>query len=104
MPRIIGNVGVDAGMAGIFDASYFPKGPRYLDPEDKWYKDISNRLWRKSNMATATLVPSGVVSRSGWGDGIYDVIAWGKPGQISRIDLVYIDEPSCVELLKSVIT
>lgn len=103
-PRIIGDVGVDAGMAGIFDAPHFPKGPRYLDPDDKWYKDISKRLWGKSNMATATLVPSGVVSSSGWGDGIYDVIAWGQPGHIYRIDLVYIDEPSCVELLKSVIT
>ena len=84
-------------MAGFFDAPHFQKNG---SESDRWWKSIAEVV----NSKTATLVPNGVASKTGYGDGFYDVIAYGPPGRIGRIDIVFMDESDVEECLRQVVS
>ena len=92
--RQSGHIGVDCGQAGIFDAKHFnkeeavPEKYRWkddlIDPERRWYSlccDVT------LGVAQAGIVPFGVTSNSGLGDGAYrwDVLRDGKDVVAVRI-------------------
>lgn len=94
-----GRIGVDFGQAGIFDAKHFQKDKDVsrsyrwkddpIDPERLWYSlccDVT------LGNAQAGIVPFGVVSTSGFGDGAYE---WGvlrDGGDVVAVRIVFIPE------------
>lgn len=61
----IGHIGVDSAMVGIF-----PKKPDF-EKEELW--KMSSELIAQENLSM--LIKNGVVSKSGFGDGVYPVLA-----------------------------
>ena len=73
-------VAVDSGQGGVFDSKYYKddevvkacnrkyKGDP-INPEDKWYSICCDRTLSKD---MAGVIPFGVVSSTGYGDGCYD--------------------------------
>lgn len=86
--ELIGNIGVDAGMAG-----FFRDKPDYTDEE--WYQFCSQFDHRKRYTGLDYGVVSesgyGVVSESGYGDGGYDVYA-NADRSAFMIEFLYDDE------------
>ena len=88
--KIIGQVGVDSGSLLISDPSYINdafsiEGDDIYDiyPEQKRYKQISTRV-TKNTMR----IPIAVTLRTGYGDGVYPVVAtYNKDGVISKIEI-----------------
>lgn len=78
--ELIGNIGVDAGMA-----EFFRDKPDYTDEE--WYQFCSQFDHRKRY----TGLDYGVVSESGYGDGGYDVYA-NADRSAFMIEFLYDDE------------
>ena len=78
------DVGVDSGQAGIFDEKFYKdddsiKGVERLDEDgevicedEPWYSICCDRTLQKKG---AGVIPYGVVSSSGYGDGGYDAYA-----------------------------
>lgn len=81
-----GLVGVDSGQAGIFDMATFPdnKGRHFSDP---WYKTCCDT----TSEGQAGVIPGGVVSRSGFGDGAYDIFVSERQGKVEAIRIVFFD-------------
>ncbi len=82
-------VGVDSGSAGIFDAAHYREAPTEDDWDDRCY-----RLTVSENRAG--VLPFGVVSISGYGDGGYEAFFHTAPdGLVDFIFILFIeDEPS----------
>lgn len=75
----IGSIGVDAGLAGFFENK-----PDYSDEE--WGK-FCNTIGH----CDAYIFDEGFCSSSGYGDGEYDVMAYGvKPGEISALEIRFL--------------
>lgn len=91
-------VGVDSGIAGIFDYDYYCKHHTDEDTYENWYEtqiiqqffpepDPSD--WQKSVFTEF----NGVASSSGYGDGDYDCyVARNEEGEIVGIKIVYISD------------
>lgn len=88
-------VGVDSGQAGIFDVDYFKnqdvaKDYEYLNPdeiinkgEDDWYSMCCDQTLHTE--CDAGVIPFGVVSSSGCGDGSYSCFSIKKNGEVVAI-------------------
>ena len=84
-------VGVDSGQAGIFDKDHY-KGGHSGDKEcDDWYKLCCDKTLSE---AQAGVIPFGVVSSSGYGDGSYacHYRIGENSGEIERVWISFIDE------------
>lgn len=80
-----GSIGVDSGQAGIYDSMYFRDNSlvgdyplaKYITNIDKkgekWYSMCCQQTYDENDFSKrAGIIPYGVVSSSGWGDGCYD--------------------------------
>ena len=92
------DVGVDSGQAGLFDASHYrddtviPNHENLKDkePSEIWYDHCCNITL---SPLSAGVLPYGVVSSSGYGDGGYDCfICRNEYGQIIRAEIEFIPE------------
>lgn len=104
------SIGVDSGMAGFFDDKYFrdetqvPPGstPRVSGkpkPGDAWSSHFTEEL---ISDLSAKLVPFGVMSRTGEGDGFYDLhVARGADGTIHGVRLTYLEAEDSKKLRKA---
>jgi hypothetical protein len=77
---------VDSGQAGIYDAAHFKDD----NDNDKWY-DMNCKI-TISHEHCAGIIPYGIVSKSGYGDGIYDLFVSKKNKKIVGVRIVFIDE------------
>lgn len=91
-------VGVDSGQAGLFDDSHYqddsiipnPKPRFFGEPSDIWYSHCCDITL---SPLSAGVLPYGVVSSSGFGDGGYDCfICRNEYGQIIRAEIEFITE------------
>jgi hypothetical protein len=90
--RAQGDVGVDSGQAGIFDAKLYGSNEAVKETP-KWKADEgAGGLWYAAccdatieNQVGAGLVPGGVVSRSGHGDGGYSAYYRTKGGEVVAV-------------------
>ena len=91
-------VGVDSGQAGLFDASHYrddsvipnAKPVFHEEPAAIWYKHCCDITL---SPLSAGVLPYGVVSSSGYGDGGYDCfICRNEYGQIIRAEIEFIPE------------
>ncbi len=99
-----GDFGVDSGQAGVFDAASYrddaaadaiktPKVDFVLPGEflegDRWYEKICKFTLVGDSWGS---YDGGVVSSSGWGDGMYPVYGAEVDGKIVAMNLVFIDQ------------
>ena len=77
--KLIGSIGVDAGLAGIFQNK-----PDYTDEE--WY-DFCKRI----NVGKYWIINEGFFSSTGYGDGYYPVFAGGLNGEIIGLKINYME-------------
>jgi len=93
---------VDSGQAGIYDAKYFKddnivgdyKLAKFIpinDPGDKWYS-MNCKITMNYKWHCVDTVPYGVVSSSGYGDGMYDLFVASKNDKIVAVKIVFIDD------------
>lgn len=92
------DIGVDSGMAGIYDLKYFRKDEfvnipqlnlkKYDNDGEKWYN--MNSYITQHDQNDAGIVPFGVVSMSGYGDGMYDLMICKNNDQIVGIKILFI--------------
>lgn len=98
-----GFIGVDSGQAGIYDSKYFkqdsvvgdyPLAKYIMDLDkkgEKWYAMCCQQTYDESNFSKrAGIIPYGVVSGSGYGDGAYDYGVCKKNGLICGIEILYL--------------
>jgi hypothetical protein len=94
-----GKIGVDSGQAGIFDEAHYRDdavedgvariGPDVICPEEPWYSLCCDRSL--NSKSGAGVIPFGVVSSSGYGDGEYSCyIQRDKKVQVIGIKIVFI--------------
>lgn len=76
--KVIGEIGVDAGMAG-----FFMDKPDYTD--EQW-RNLCESLGTKN----AWILPEGFFSSSGYGDGGYPVYAYEEDGEIVALEIRFI--------------
>jgi hypothetical protein len=92
------DIGVDSGQAGFFDWRHFrsravvpadhPWNGKMLDPKDPWYS-LCGDVTLHGNRAG--VIPYGVVSSSGWGDGGYPAYAIrDEQGVVVGLRLVFV--------------
>ena len=103
-----GDFGVDSGQAGIFDAASYrsdaevagmklPKlGSAFVLPGDRtdgdsWYESICHFTLAEDGWGS---YDTGVVSSSGWGDGMYPVYGAEEDGKIVALQLSFIPQDS----------
>lgn len=101
---LFGDFGVDSGQAGVFDAASYRSDaaaeainpppidfvlPGYDTDGDAWYEKISKFTLGDSGWGA---YDAGVVSSSGWGDGMYPVYGAEVNGQVVALQLVFIDQ------------
>ena len=98
-----GEIGVDSGQAGIFDAEHYRKDEDVKDytfletDEDK--RICTEEVWYSMN-CDATLkddrggrvIPFGVVSRSGYGDGGYSLTTVTEKGKVVAARITFIGD------------
>lgn len=86
------NVGVDSGQAGIFDKTHYqddavaegqPKR-KGIAESDPWYAMCCEQ---SNSEAGAGVVPYGVVSSSGYGDGSYDCFIVEDAGEVIAVKI-----------------
>lgn len=89
-------VGVDSGLAGIFDYEYYAKyhmgATERPHVDDDWYDKVCD-LAHKSHFDGNTIDNLGLVSSSGYGDGGYD--CWtskNEDGKIVSIRVEFLSE------------
>lgn len=93
------SVGVDSGQAGFFDAAHY-RNERVIDPQctptehaDLWYDHCCQITLARQQ---AGVLPYGVVSSSGLGDGCYDCyIQRDAFGYLIRAEILFIDTDAC---------
>ena len=86
-------IGVDSGQAGIYDADYFHSYhdlSRSTEQDlNEWYMTACHCTTEHTNYAD-TMDDSCVISRSGWGDGVYSVnVNRNNNGDIIAITISY---------------
>ena len=87
-------VGVDSGQAGIFDLKSYPDDDNHgkYNDESSFYGNACSITLNTANSA-GTLYDTGVVSRSGFGDGGYNCYtASNDAGEVVAIRIVFIPE------------
>lgn len=92
--KISEEIGVDSGQAGVFDIEHFKKDSDTIGVE-KLYKEESigkDEPWYSmccdmTLSRRAGVIPFGVVSSSGFGDGSYVCEVGRKDGEISLIEI-----------------
>lgn len=81
----IGNIGVDAGLAG-----FFPNKPDY-DKDGAWGKLCANEF--SKSWPTVCLYEDGFCTSSGWGDGGYNVYAAkDQAGEIFALEIRFLED------------
>lgn len=105
----IGNIGVDVGMAGIYDLKYYrddniasyntkyfteSKDPGYFteskDPGEKWFDMNSNIVIKPTDFAG--VIKHGTVTLSGYGDGMYNVyVLRDNKSKIIGVKIIFIE-------------
>ncbi|WP_342379540.1 DUF4241 domain-containing protein [Myxococcus stipitatus] len=109
-PEVL-TVSVDSGMAGFCDDQYFRdvnQVPRWYVPQrlgpkpkvgDAWSDYVTEELISERE---AKIIPFGVLSHTGEGDGTYDVhVARGADGRIEGVRLIYLKGEDPKRLRKS---
>lgn len=89
-------VGVDSGQAGFFDEQYYQMDAVFGKPSDPteepgelWYRHCCEATMSR---VSAGVIPYGVVSSSGYGDGGYAAVKHlTKDGQVDFMFIVFID-------------
>lgn len=104
--QVVGEMGVDSGQGGIFDAKYYrndaiAENPDYkyedsplVDVEgdgDNWYNLCCDRTLAEE-FNGGSVIPYGAVSSSGYGDGIYNVHVQYAKKEIVAIRIVFIGD------------
>lgn len=99
-----GILGVDTGQLDVFDSKYYKNddivGDNPIDKGiydgkekgDKWYAMC---CYQSGNDKQAGVIPFGVVSSSGYGDGCYNYSVIKKNGIICGFEIVFIDPDEC---------
>jgi len=96
------DIGVDSGQAGVFDAAHYKNDADYEGFKFEWpespltgegaFYDACCDVTLCETKDGGGVVPFGAVSRSGFGDGGYDLyIAKDEDGQIVATKIVFID-------------
>ena len=87
------NVGVDSGQFGFFDTKYYEAhqpDDNYDNPES-WYRKVCNITL--SDEQSGTIEEKGVVSSSGYGDGVYGLYpGYNEQGEIVAASVDFFDE------------
>lgn len=94
--RLPFDIGVDSGQAGIFDAEVFgvdskvvPKEKTFI-PEKPWYSQCCDLTLKEP---WAGIIPGGVVSSSGFGDGSYVAFAAkNNNGEYVAVKIIFLSE------------
>ena len=92
----IDQVGVDTGMLGIFDYKQYPVDPDEKDGEGDFFGHVCNIMWSDQKASTISVDgdPIGVVTSSGWGDGIYTVRSlWNRDWRVG-LAITFISDQS----------
>lgn len=92
-------VGVDSGHAGLFDAQHYRDDAAVVEPDTAVNSGNPGALWYMRcchltlTRLAAGVMPHGVVSSSGFGDGSYDCF-YGRnsDGKIVRVEIEFIPE------------
>lgn len=96
-------VGVDSGQAGIFDDRYYQDGtilplPKTYTAEDVravWYSHCCEITLARLQ---AGVLPYGVVSSSGFGDGGYDCVQYlTDSGEVVKVEIEFITEEELID-------
>lgn len=101
--EISGDIGVDSGQCGIFDADHYRKDTDYpmeSQFEKDGYDDTGDGEHWYSHCCDVTLGDDGVgaiiggaVASSGYGDGVYEAYAtYNKEGEVVGIKIIFITE------------
>lgn len=86
--ELVGHIGVDAGLVWLGDPCYIKHHPE-LAVESKW-REFCESL---RDMKLPQEAYSGILTRTGWGDGEYPVYATKtKDGDIKKIEIVFITD------------
>lgn len=102
-----GSIGVDSGQAGIYDLSHYRSdtnddgrphmkicGP-YKKDGDLWY-DMNCSITLDENLG-AGIIPNGVVSSSGYGDGLYKVYVTDDGYIVDAVKIIFIGDDNSDE-------
>lgn len=105
-----GSLGVDTGQMGVYDSKYFkddnivgnyPVDKTMLTdfkqiPGDRYYAMCCYQTYNKKEpQKQAGVIPYGIVSSSGYGDGSYNYSVIKKNGLICGFKIVFIDSDEC---------
>lgn len=90
-------VGVDSGQAGIFDDKHYQDNSVFdgmpaaeFDPDNSWYSHCCDITMSPLG---AGVLPFGVVSSSGYGDGGYAALKHiGQDGRTDSVFIVFLDD------------
>lgn len=86
-------VGVDSGNAGIFDYKYYYDTHEEDDILDEWYDDMFARLFDNEDSKNWLFFRNhGVITSSGYGDGIYHCYTAEHDNKVMAIKIIFIDE------------
>lgn len=86
-------VGVDSGNAGIFDYKYYYDTHEEDDILDEWYDDMLAELFDNEDSKNWLFFRNhGVITSSGYGDGIYHCYTTEHDNKVIAIKIVFIDE------------
>jgi hypothetical protein len=111
-------ISVDSGQAGIYDFGYYRDDTNIINYEIFNFGKINNEILSESGgkwygmnchitcnlKYSAGIIPNGVVSKSGFGDGSYDLFTiLSKSNEIIGIKIVFLDDEECKQKLKLVI-
>lgn len=102
MKLVDADIGVDSGQAGIFDSKFFKDnklakkeydktGAKPFMEDDLWYSLSCDQTLAEEQWG---IVPYGVVSTSGFGDGSYRAYVTEKEGEVVAIKIVFIPDNS----------
>lgn len=91
---------VDSGQAGIFDYNHFKddsnvKGVKRIHnkticDDEPWYSICCDRTLSKTQWG---VIPNGVVSSSGLGDGCYEVTSYiNEEGVVSKVEILFLTD------------
>lgn len=80
--KLAARVGVDSGQMGIYDSDYFSS----TRDNEEWYKNVC----QITDEEAGCLGDKAVVSLSGYGDGMYDVLVAKEKGVITGIKVKFI--------------
>lgn len=95
----IGTIGVDSGQAGIYDLKHYRDDSIISDNNDETSKETSDKWYQMNCDLTikptdfAGAISHGAVSRSGHGDGMYDVsIVKNDDDKVVMVKIFFIEE------------